>query len=93
VFVGLVGFLMHLARAVDCRSVIVYGGREWPSISGYTCNENLVSRPPCSPCGLYDGCEYQRACMNEISVDEALAAIRRQVDRWGTPLPIDTALS
>jgi hypothetical protein len=93
VFVGLVGFLMHLARAVDCRSVIAYGGREWPSISGYTCNENLVRRPQCSPCGLYDGCEYQRACMDEISVEEALAAIRRQLDRWGTPLPIDTALS
>ena len=27
VFIGQVGFLMHLARAVDCRSVIVYGGQ------------------------------------------------------------------
>ena len=43
-FVGQVGFLMHLARAVDCRAVIVYGGRETPAQSGYPCNENLYSR-------------------------------------------------
>ena len=30
-FVGLVGGLMHMARAVECRSVIIYGGgREHP---------------------------------------------------------------
>jgi len=32
---------MHLARAVDCRAVIVYGGRERPEISGYICNKIL----------------------------------------------------
>ena len=42
VFVGLDGFLMHLARAVDCRSVIVYGGRTRPSVIGYAVNENIV---------------------------------------------------
>jgi ADP-heptose:LPS heptosyltransferase len=35
VFVGLEGFLMHLARAVDCRSVIIYGGRIKPTQIGY----------------------------------------------------------
>jgi hypothetical protein len=32
-FVGLVGFLMHLARAVDCRATFICGGRELPSLS------------------------------------------------------------
>lgn len=40
-FIGLVGFLMHLARAVDCPAVVIYGGRERPDQSGYACNENL----------------------------------------------------
>jgi ADP-heptose:LPS heptosyltransferase len=50
-FVGQVGFLMHLARAVDCRSVIVYGGRETPAQSGTPCNENLYSRSPAHRAG------------------------------------------
>ena len=37
VFIGLVGGLMHLSRAVDCRSVIVYGGRELPASIGLYC--------------------------------------------------------
>ena len=37
-YVGTVGFLMHLARAVECPSVIVFGGREAPWQSGYVCN-------------------------------------------------------
>lgn len=31
---GIGGFLMHLARAVDCRSVIIYASRETPEQSG-----------------------------------------------------------
>ena len=34
-FIGLEGALMHLARAVDCPSVIVWGGRLKPSQIGY----------------------------------------------------------
>jgi hypothetical protein len=49
-FLGLVTGLMHLARAVECRSVVVYGGREHPSQSGYSANENLYWSGPCAPC-------------------------------------------
>ena len=42
-FVGLIGMPMHMARAVDCPSVIVYGGRERPDQTGYICNENLYN--------------------------------------------------
>ena len=48
-FVGNVGFLMHLARASECLSVIVYGGREAPWQSGYSCNMNLYSAVSCAP--------------------------------------------
>jgi hypothetical protein len=83
-FLGLVGFLMHLARAVECPAVIVYGGREPPEISGYACNTNLASRPPCAPCWNYVLCDYERTCLTAITVDEVIAAVRR---RLSAPLP------
>jgi hypothetical protein len=91
VFVGLVSGLMHLARAVDCRSVIVYGGRENPSQSGYSANENLYWNGPCAPCWLRDDCDFDRRCMNEILPEHVIAASRRQIDLFGTPLVVDQA--
>jgi ADP-heptose:LPS heptosyltransferase len=90
VFIGLVGFLMHLARAVDCRSVIVYGGREAPSVSGYEANENIVGHTVCSPCWQRNKCDYDRECMRMIGVDEVVAAVRRQLALAGTPLKTET---
>ena len=89
-FVGQVGFLMHLARAVDCRSVIVYGGRERPDQSGYTCNENLFSTPPCSPCWQRNRCDFDRTCLRSISVDDVVRALDRTAARHGEPLRVDT---
>jgi hypothetical protein len=89
-FVGQVGFLMHLARSVDCRSVIVYGGRETPAQSGYPCNENLYSPVSCSPCWRLNTCPYDRACLQQIRVAEVIEALAAQVDRLGSPLETDT---
>jgi hypothetical protein len=85
-FVGHVGFLMHLARAVDCRSVIIYGGREDPAITGYPCNENLFTPLDCAPCGLRNRCPYDRECLNRISADHAADALLRVTARQGEPL-------
>jgi hypothetical protein len=89
-FVGLVGFLMHLARAVECRSVIVYGGKELPNQSGYACNENLMTRLPCSPCWIESECDFDRECMRRITPEMVVEAIRRQTAKYGTPLPEET---
>lgn len=91
-FVGQIGMLMHLARAVDCRSVIVYGGREHPSQSGYSCNENLYVPVPCSPCWKVNTCPYDLACLREVTAADVVAALRRQLARAGEPLPLDTDL-
>jgi ADP-heptose:LPS heptosyltransferase len=90
VFVGLVGFLMHLARSVDCRSVIVYGGREAPWQSGYSCNENLFTSLPCAPCWLWSKCDFGHRCMKEILPQHVITAVENQVDRCGSPLAVDT---
>jgi ADP-heptose:LPS heptosyltransferase len=83
---------MHLARAVECPSVIVYGGREPPEISGYACNANLASRPPCAPCWNYVLCDYERVCLTAITVDEVVAAVQRLLAAPPTrPLPTQYA--
>ncbi len=75
-FVGLVGFPMHLARAVECPAVIVYGGREQPWQSGYGCNLNLASHLPCSPCWRYHTCDNERLCLSSITAQNVCDAIR-----------------
>jgi hypothetical protein len=89
-FVGQVGFLMHLARAVDCRAVIVYGGRETPAQSGYRCNENLYSAVHCSPCWRLNTCPYDRMCLAQIGIHHVIDALERQVARAGSTLEVDT---
>lgn len=89
--VGLVGFLMHLARAVGRRSTIVYGGRELPAQSGYGCNENVTNVLPCSPCWQWSRCAYDRACMGQIGPDAVIAAARRMLGRADEPLTDETA--
>src|ERR1035438_8742540 len=91
VFIGVVGFVMHLARAVDCRSVIIYGGREKPAITGYVANKNLYGQVRCAPCWLRNPCDFNRKCMDMISVDQVIAATADQISRYGTLLEIQTA--
>jgi hypothetical protein len=88
-FVGQVGFLMHLARAVDCRSVIVYGGRETPAQSGYPCNVNLYSPVACSPCWRLNTCPFERICLQMIEVDDVVQSIEAQAGAYGSPLACD----
>lgn len=76
-FLGQEGFLMHLTRAVNTRSVIIFGGRVKASQTGYKCNENIESSMLCSPCWQNNKCDYDRSCMKDISVSEVLSAIKR----------------
>lgn len=89
-FIGQIGFLMHLARAVDCRAVIVYGGREMPFQSGYVDNENLYTPLTCSPCWKENQCDFGRECLTRIQPEHVIAAVRRQMARQGEPLALDT---
>jgi ADP-heptose:LPS heptosyltransferase len=91
-FLGKAGFLMNVARAVGTRSVIVYGGREMPEETGYAGNENLYSPLGCAPCWLIDGCPYDRECMKMITVEQVIAAVRRQAGRVGAPWAAERAV-
>lgn len=95
-YIGTVGMLMHLARAVDCPSVIIYGGRERPEQSGYSCNINICSVEPCSPCWRFNKCDHERVCMEHITVDNVLAGVGQCLQRYpveqAKSLHLDTAL-
>jgi hypothetical protein len=88
-FIGLEGFLMHLARAVDCRSVIVYGGHAHPGKLGYSSNYNLFTPLPCAPCNQRSVCAHNRQCMRAITPEEVLLGVERQLAHLGTPLTDD----
>ena len=91
VFIGLEGFLMHLARAVDCRSVIIYGGRIKPTQIGYVSNKNLYSQVRCAPCWLRNPCDFDRKCMDMITPQQVIAATAEQIAKFGTLLELQTA--
>jgi hypothetical protein len=90
-YIGSVGFLMHLARAVDCPSVIIFGGREAPWQSGYTCNVNLYTPVPCAPCWRWNTCEFDRKCMREITADDVVRGVRTILSRPRGALEIEIA--
>ncbi len=91
VFLGLEGFLAHLARAVDCPAVVVMGGRAPAAIFGYSANRNLTAYPECAPCARRTGCPHDLQCMTAITsravVEAALALAAGSI----RPLPHDTA--
>jgi ADP-heptose:LPS heptosyltransferase len=89
-YIGGVGFLMHLARAVDCPSVIIFGGREAPWQSGYACNVNLYTSVHCAPCWRWNTCEFDRKCMREITTDDVVRGVRAILSRPRGALTVET---
>ena len=78
-FVGGEGFLMHVARAVSCRAVIVLGGRTAPHQTCYAENTNLFTAAPCAPCWQMNTCAHDRICLQNITTADVLAATDAQL--------------
>lgn len=89
-FLGLEGFLMHLARAVECPAVIVFGGRTAPWQVGYSCYVNLYTPVSCAPCWARNTCAHDRRCMRDISAAMVIEAVERELAGERTPLPVET---
>jgi ADP-heptose:LPS heptosyltransferase len=81
-FIGLEGGLMHLAKAVGLKAVIIYGGLIKPEISGYEENLNIYQAVECSPCfhsdRRHEDCETMK-CMKAISPAMVYDRIRREL--------------
>ena len=73
------------------RRVIIYGGRERPTQTGYVANKNLYTQVGRAPCWLRNPCDYDRKCMDLISVSQIISAAAEQISRYGTLLEVQTA--
>jgi hypothetical protein len=80
-FIGTSGLLSHLARAVDSRSVIIYGGREHSYQTGYICNENLDSFVNCAPCWQWNRCDFSRKCMEMIKPEDVIKSLKKVLQK------------
>lgn len=74
-FVGYSGGLMHAARAMDVKAVILASGFEPLEVANYPQNLNIYKQTDCAPCGLKTPCPYERKCMQEISVEEVYNSV------------------
>jgi len=82
-FIGLEGGLMHLAKAVEKRSVIIYGGFILPEISQYEENLNIVNLVDCSPCFSSEEPHLDclnKKCMNKISAEFVFEEIKKSFE-------------
>lgn len=78
---------MHIASAVGTRSIVVYGGREDPAVTGYAANVNLYRKLDCAPCWLIRPCPYatphdtwqiEKPCMQAIRVRDVVQVIQQE---------------
>jgi len=76
---------MHLATLLGVPVVAVFGSTE-PALTGPLGNSQIIVRHhvECSPCFLRE-CPIDFRCMKAITVEEVVAAVSTQLDRWQTP--------
>ena len=94
-YVGPEGGLHHAAAALGKPAVVIFGGFMDPEVTGYPSQTNLTGRaqpagprgrprPPVEVCGNFLPCDHCRACLDRITVDQVVAAVRAMV---GTEVP------
>jgi lipopolysaccharide heptosyltransferase II len=76
---------MHLATLLGIPVVAIFGSTE-PLLTGPLGNARHIIRHQveCSPCFLRE-CPIDFRCMKAVSVEEVVAAVSAQLDRWQTP--------
>ncbi len=77
---------MHIASAVGTKSIVIYGGREDPRVTGYASDVKIFRNPGCAPCWLIEPCPYgqprgpelDKPCMREIRICDVVDAIKEE---------------
>jgi ADP-heptose:LPS heptosyltransferase len=90
-FVGLEGGLVHLARAVETRSVVIYTGYTKPEETGYPENANLRDPAAGEGCWRRDACDHCAASARSVTVDRVMQAVESLL--MGEGAPAQTVLS
>jgi len=65
---------MHVARAYDVPSIIIYGGYSSPENFRYPNSVAFATDLPCAPCWLTTPCPFSLRCLTEIKVDMVYSA-------------------
>lgn len=74
-FMGTEGGLMHVARAVDAKALILWGGITLPEFIGYPEHQTTLCKyVDCAPCGNAGWCDQAHKCMNNISIEDVTKA-------------------
>lgn len=72
--IGLEGGLVHLARAVGTKAVVVYTGYTIPAETGYPQNQNIRAASAGDPCWRRDPCEHCSLAAALVTVEEVIEA-------------------
>ncbi len=81
-FCGNIGGLMHLAKFVNCDSVIAYSNGEPLFYDSYINNTNITPKKSCNECAKnnfdpqHQPCKNNYSCVKNISVNEMVQAIK-----------------
>lgn len=89
-YVGPEGGLHHAAAALGKPATVIFGGFMDPDVTGYPSHTNLTGRalppgargrprPPVPVCGSYLPCAHCRGCLDRITVDQVVDAVRGMV--------------
>lgn len=74
-FISYMGGLIHLAKAVNLRNVVLISAWEPYELAAYPDDINLYSHVECQNCGLKQSCPNDRKCMRNITVQDVYDAI------------------
>jgi len=86
-FLGSIGGLMHMARAVNCPAVIAYSSAEAMYYDSYTANINVGPTDQCNLCRdlkinpYFDPCPHNFKCIRTVSVIDVINAIEKMLAR------------
>lgn len=92
-FVGGIGGLMHLARAVCCPGVIICSLGESINYACYQDNKNIYSHKGCNLCGLnlrdpqHQICLNNYSCIRTVDANDVYLAINRVLSSYNR-LPV-----
>lgn len=78
-FIGYVGGLSHLSRAVGKKNIVLVSAWEPLELASYPDDINFYTDIDCKNCGLKIPCPINRKCMSAITVEQVYEAVRSMI--------------
>jgi len=76
IFLGSDGALHHASAAFKIPAIVIFGGFVSPQQTGYDIHTNFYIDDPESPCGSKSSCNHCRRCMEQITVEQVIKAVK-----------------